>query len=211
MARLFRLSFVCTFALCLLTRADNSNAQVPPFNTDNVLNLLRTKSVQSELEIVDSQTTEINTLYGTANAKFGFYAREARTLPENERKAAFAKLKREIADLEQNAINVLLPHQRERLRQLKWQQLAKSSQPSAGLLHEAVIAELKLSNEQTQAIQEKARELEIKLKAKLEELAKQIAVAKEQTRSEMLMALTPEQRKQYDAMFGKPFDPQSTK
>lgn len=178
------------------------HAQIPLTSSDSVLSLLRSKTIRSELELVDEQIAEINELYGRASSMVNFYAKSALSQSEQDRKAAWAELHRKVAEHEAKGLGILLPHQRKRLDQVILQIQSRSKETAAGLTHKRLAEQLKLSGEQSTDI----REEEAKLQERLDELNKEVARLKEEARAKVLSNLTAEQRARYHDLLGEPIE-----
>jgi hypothetical protein len=167
------------------------------------MDLLKRPVVQKELEIVDSQWDQLEQLSAQRKAILSLVLSKIDQLPAEERSAALKKLQEDIAAIEIEAYNVLIPHQRRRIDQIKNQTLVRASDPTGGLTHHRLVALLELSDEQQKAVKERATEVDAKLQEKLEALRKQIEEEKTKARRDVLSVLTEQQRKIYREFIGE--------
>lgn len=181
-------------------------AQVPLSTPDNVIMVLQSKKVRIELELVEEQVQQIHKLHARALSRISQYGRTGARLPDAERKVEWAKLQREVAGYEANALELLIPQQRKRLDQIVLQIQSRSKETGAGLLHNRMAEELKLSPEQSSIIKKKTAEEEAELKQRLDALNKEMAALKETARASVLSTLTPEQRAKHQDLLGQPFE-----
>ena len=103
----------------------------------------------------------------------------------------------ELLKVDDAAYELLLPFQRKRLDQILNQATIRASDPTAGLTHKNMVAALALTEKELQAIRAKGNEVDAKLKEKLESLRKEMKVARDLARREVLALLTDDQRKLY--------------
>jgi len=190
------------------------------FGRGGVLRLLQIEAVQKELKLTDEQRDMIRDLADEMSTKFreqfsGFDFRKLRDLSEEERRKKFEEMRQKAEliskEVEETLELVLEPDQMKRLKQL---QLQREGVFAIG--RPDIAKQLGLSEEQVG----KVRELIASLRpdrAKMRELFQQgrDAVRKyfaerEQRRKEVekkiLEVLTPEQRKKWEQMIGKPFE-----
>ena len=170
------------------------------------LGLLLNRQVQEELELVDDQLDELREV----QQRSGEIMREAfsgidwRNMDADERQEAMAevraKMEEDMKDLQKDVDEILLPHQRTRLKQISVQSQSRGRNGVAGALGSAAVAkELGLSEEDIKELEEKNKEVQEKLREKIAKLQKE-------AEDEVLSVLSSEQRKKYKEMVGDKFD-----
>jgi len=170
--------------------------------TIQYINLLKTPAIQKELDLADFQFVELEKLNLRLKAVMGDVLPRVDTMPKEERQIALSKMQDELASIQADAYNMLLPFQKTRVDQLAKQAQIRASEPTAGLMHYKMVAALGLSETQLQAIREKSAEVDAKLQEKLNRLRQEIDSEKDKARREILALLTDQQRKDYNAMLG---------
>jgi hypothetical protein len=162
--------------------------------------LMRKPEFRKDLEIVDEQRKEIQSIHderskflGSSNpAEMTAEQRQAFALTVNDRMAEFDRREEE----------VLLPHQRRRLAQLRLQELTNAQGMFAGLNHPRMTETLKLSDEQVERIKATAQETDAKLKEKIAKLEREIKLARDEARQRILGELSDQQRRLYSEALG---------
>ena len=174
----------------------------------NELSLLANEKVQEELELVDDQIDEIeelsNEMRQSMRDMFSDRRDEMRDASDEERREMWSEMqvemKKQYADLSPKIEAVLLPAQVQRLAEIKMQATVRRS---GGLTSErggqALKDQLGLSDEQLEAMKEKAAEVSKTLEAKIAKLRKQ-------AESQVLSVLDPEQRAKYVELMGESYD-----
>jgi hypothetical protein len=82
-----------------------------------------------------------------------------------------------------------------RIDQIRFQQLVRANDATAGLTNYRLVESLKLNESQLKEIRAKGDEVNKKLEEALAKLRKEIEAEKEKARAEVLALLTEEQRK----------------
>jgi len=168
--------------------------------------LLQDESVRKELDLVDEQVsklTDIATkLREDVQAVYqGIDFGSLRNLSEAERDARMAELgekaQKITAEGQKEIDAVLLPHQRERLKQLMVQSQMRFGADRA-LTGGTLAEELGITAEQKEKLAAKQQEVQAGLQEK-------IAKLQEEARDELFSVLTSEQQAKLKAMIGKSF------
>jgi Spy/CpxP family protein refolding chaperone len=165
--------------------------------------LLRDESVLKELEIVDSQQEKLRAIGEKMREEMGSLFQGMRDLSEEDRRAKFAeiqeKLKARQEEVKKQLDEVLLPQQRDRLKQLAVQ--ARMRFQSAGdVISSGEVAEtLQLTDAQKTELAEKQKSLE-------EEYRKENEALRNKYRDRLLEVLTPEQKAKWEQLVGKSFE-----
>lgn len=174
----------------------------------NELSLLANEKVQEELELVDDQIEEIKELGDSVRQSmrdmFTERREEMQGASNDERREMWAEMQEEMktqySDLKPKLEGVLLPAQVARLAEIKMQATIRQS---GGLTSErggeALKDQLNLTDEQLEAMKEKAAEVKKALEVKVAKLRKE-------AESEVLSVLSTEQREMYEKMTGDAYD-----
>lgn len=157
--------------------------------------LLRDDKVKAELNLVPDQEKKIEALGESLREKAREAFRNFQDLSDDERRAKFEEF-RTSSQKEYDAI--LLPQQRERLKQLMLQQSTQFSR-SPGGINETLASELGITEAQKEALQKKAEEVRV-------ELQKKTAKLQEEAKNEILSVLTAEQRSKLEKLMGAKFE-----
>lgn len=174
------------------------------------LDLLRDENVRKDLELVDEQVEKLTEIQGRMREVMGDFFRNnapdfrnMRDLSEDERRAQFdsfrTKVEEAVAPIQKEVDEVLLPHQKERLKQIQNQARMRGQGTSQALTSGTLAEELGITDEQ----KEKLRAVEQEVQA---ELLKEIERLRTDAREKVLEVLTPEQREKYKTMMGSPIE-----
>ncbi|MEX2175641.1 MAG: hypothetical protein WD872_14855 [Pirellulaceae bacterium] len=164
--------------------------------------MLRRTEVQDDLEFAPFQQDEIAIIADERNKFMGGFMEDLRRMTDDERQAAVATIKERDWTYEARAEDVLLPHQRRRLGQIRLQDQVDAKAPSAGLSHPHMIVKLEITDTQRKRINATAQMTDATLQEKIEKLQKEIKQARDEARRKVLAELTDEQRRQYQEMVG---------
>ncbi len=178
---------------------------VPFFGGGGNIGLLMRDDVRKELEIVDDQVKKIQALGDEMREQMRDLYSGLRDLSQEERQAKFAELREKSAELQKELSakvdEVLLPHQRDRLKQIGLQ-MQMRYRGTSGLLTDQLAEDLNITDEQKEKLRAKAEEVR-------KSLEEQIAKARAEARDELLEVLTPEQREKLKALLGDDFQTES--
>lgn len=174
----------------------------------NGLDLIGDENVRKELDLVEDQVTKLREVGESMrdNMRSAFEGVDFRSLgdlSEEEREARMApireKMQKVTADAQKEIDTILLPHQRERLKQIVVQQNIRRQGTSGALTSGALADELKITPEQIEALRAKQEEVQ-------EELRKEMAQLQTEARDKVLSVLTPEQRAKLTSLMGNPIE-----
>lgn len=174
----------------------------------NGLDLINDENVRKELDLVDDQVTKLREIQGKVGeamrAAFeGFDFQGLRDLSEEERTAKFAPIREKMekvnADTQKEIDQVLLPQQRQRLKEIVVQSQIRRQGTSGALTTGALATELNITEEQKQKLAEMQTKVE-------EELRKEIEQLRLESRDKILSVLTAEQRAKLNALMGQPIE-----
>lgn len=206
---------VCSTILILVGTSNNACAQGDgqPLPFDGMLiNALIDKKVRAELDLIPEQESQIQELSKELRKQRSDLAKELKKF------SAMAVVEREIElkrreysdqfeefkeQAHQRAMDVLLPHQVKRLKQVTAQlmikRVAKQKKVSAGVLAPQVVEYLEIDDEQARRIEAKAREIQERLAAEMKRL-------REEANTELMGELTEDQRSKYETLVGDPIN-----
>ena len=170
---------------------------------DSTSFLLRDDAVRKELEIVPGQIEKLEAAEEKMREQMRDMFSGLRDLPEEDRRAKFEELRGKMADAQEQMRKeideILLPQQRDRLAQIRFQSQMRRGGSTGSLTGNAVVEALGISEDQLEEMRKKEEEVR-------EELTKKIQEAQEEARNEILSVLTPAQRKKYEELMGQPFE-----
>lgn len=212
---LIRRSFVVALAIVTISFASSAWAQqegrrsrggfVPFFGGGANTGLLMRDDVRKELEIVDDQVEKIRALSDEMREQMRDLYSGLRDLSQEERQAKFTELREKSAELQKELSakvdDVLLPQQRDRLKQIGLQ-MQMRYRGTSGLLTDQLAEDLNITDKQKEELRAKAEEVR-------KSLEEQIAKARAEARDELLEVLTQEQRDKLKALLGNDFQTES--
>lgn len=197
--------------VCLLAFVAPAVAQEKTSFGEFALNAMFNKQVQKELDLVDEQTTEITEqLKGLMKFRNELAAelREMKTAGEAEqallkrRDEMQEELKVQKKKVESQVLDVLLPHQQKRLREVSAQfvtrEAMKQSKVSTGLLTPQMLEYLDVDDEQAERIEKRAEEIRKRLIGKIDKLKKEAL-------EDLMKELSAKQKKKYRNLMGEEF------
>ena len=197
--------------VCLLAFVAPAVAQEKTSFGEFALNAMFNKQVQKELDLVDEQTTEITgQLKGLMKFRNELAAelREMKTAGEAEqallkrRDEMQEELKVQKKKVESQVLDVLLPHQQKRLREVSAQfvtrEAMKQSKVSTGLLTPQMLEYLDVDDEQAERIEKRAKEIRKRLIGKIDKLKKEAL-------EDLMKELSAKQKKKYRNLMGDEF------
>lgn len=166
-----------------------------PGGDASLLGLLADPNVRADLEIVDDQYHELQRLNAEIQERTG---RELRALDFGNQKDLVERIHaiRERATSDVNAL--LLPHQLERLKQLRLQSRLRQRSLVDLLTNDPLRSELEITDQQAEDLREEAKQIE-------EDLAKEIARLRSEARDRLLSRLNPSQKSRVENMIGDAF------
>lgn len=170
------------------------------------LYLLMTPQLQKELEIVPEQKERLAKISQESQARLREAYKKVAELPAEERQEKYLDVMREMGEATEKEVrDVLLPMQVHRLRQILIQTKLMQLQwgGANAFLHTELAEELQITDEQKRAFAEKEKEVREEIRRKTAEFHKQM---QEEMRTKMMGVLTPEQRRQLDALTGPKYE-----
>lgn len=169
---------------------------------NNQLGLLTDSKVQQELELVDDQIKELEEIQQEAMTMVRDMFSEMQDIPREERgefmRGLRDKMQEKLKPIESRVNEVLLPHQRDRLKQLGFQSSGRGQGAGGALMNEDVLDELDVTDKQKEDLEEAIEKAKEELEKKYKELVKD-------AENDILKVLDSDQRKKYREMVGEPF------
>ncbi len=166
------------------------------------MGLLLQDDVRKELEIVDEQVTKLKDIGDKTRDEVRALFSGLRDLPENEREAKMQENREKITKITEEAQKkvdeVLLPHQRERLKQIQVQTQLRFRGTADALSSKELTDALGLTEDQKKALADKAKEVQKDVDAKVEKV-------RQEGREQILSVLTTEQQEKFKKLMGEPF------
>ena len=166
------------------------------YGTDgSTLGMLADSDVRSDLDMLDDQYKQLQDLNAEIQKRT---AEQIRGLDFSDRENLVSKIK-SIRDSAVNDLNgVLLPHQVERLKQIRMQSLLQRKSIVEILTSDPVKTNLEITDDQSADLKTKEKEIE-------EELQREIAELRERAREKLLGSLRPTQKEAVEKMFGETY------
>ena len=168
--------------------------------------LLQDENVKKELDLVDEQVSKITSLQEKLqeDLRSQFQGQDFssfRDLSEDERNARVEEMRaksQKVTDAAQKQLDeILLPQQRERLKQIVVQQQLRRQGTSDALSEGELAEQLGITEEQKQRLADKQREVETALREKMEKL-------RQEAQDEVLSVLSDSQKSKLKQMTGEP-------
>ena len=170
------------------------------FGGGGPLGVLRDEQAREELGITDDQMQKIQDIQRRQGERMRDMFSGLRDLSDDERRERFADLREKMQEqqeeLQKEVDEVLLPQQRDRLKQISLQQRMRFGAQNA-LASPDIAKELGITDEQLETLQSVAREAEEDLRRKTEEL-------REEAKQKVLGVLTADQKAKLERLIGEP-------
>lgn len=162
--------------------------------------LLMREDVQGELDLVEDQVEDIKAMQDEMRNKMRDMFNDMREQGGGfDRDSMMEKMGEVNKEFESQVKEILLPHQFERLGQIKIQSDARrSGGATGGALPSSLVEKLNITEEQQEAMKKKAEEVKKSMDEK-------IAKIRAQAEEEVLSVLSAKQREEYKAMIGDQF------
>jgi Spy/CpxP family protein refolding chaperone len=170
--------------------------------TSSGLGLLSDEKVQKELELDEAQLARVRELQEEMRAEIQDSMRDRRGGGFN--REAMQEIRERMEEINKEFDGLiekeLLPHQKQRLKQLVYRsQARRTGGATGGGLPDDIIKELDITDEQKAKMEEKAKSVR-------EELEKKIANLRKQAEEEVLSVLSKSQIDKYNELMGDPFE-----
>lgn len=178
------------------------------FGGDNTLGLLQNPQVREELALADDQAEELEAIGQAMRESMRDMFSGMRDADPEERRQMMEDMREKTAARMQEFTDqidqILLPHQRDRLKQIGFQMSGggrRGGSVSGPLGNDRLLEELGVTEEQREKLEEAATKAQEELREKYAELVKE-------AQSDIMKILTKEQRKKYEELIGEPFEMQ---
>jgi hypothetical protein len=160
-------------------------------------NMIGNPSVQMDLDLVDDQKEKIQNLKEDMSSEMRGLMAELQGGKINL--DAVDRLKSAQSAYKDKMMDLLLPSQQNRLKQIALQMHMKSAGTTTAITNKAIAEALEITPEQTEKLQAKSKELQKKLAEQIEQL-------KEKMKNELLAELTPAQREKLKELRGDNYE-----
>lgn len=199
-------SCVVFAVLVHLANCMSQESQAAPQRVRGMLELIKVTGINDDLDLVDFQKEKIQKVLNDVQVANREFAAQIGKTPPQEQSQLIKSFKEKTAKAEAELASILLPAQLERLRQIRMNLVARNDGATFGLKNREFLELLDLSPEQKEKIQAKAAELSKVVEEKVKKLQAEIEKVKLEARDEVIQVLTPEQRKKYLDLVGRPFE-----
>jgi len=196
------------FALDLSTHAGAQENAAPSPVTDpqkhvDLAKFVQMPAVQRELKLTEPQITELVAIEAETKKHISTILRGLSKLEGDEKKAAFQDIQEELDLSRKLCADVFSPEQLHRAKQLALQFISRGPGNGFGILSNAMIEELKVTNEQAQTVRQKSAEIEQQLKTRDAEMKKEREALRIKLQSALIESLEPAQRARVKSLFGE--------
>lgn len=157
--------------------------------------LLRDDKVKAELNLVPDQEKKLEELAESGREKAREFFGNFRDLSEEEQTAKMEEFR---ASRQKEYDAILLPQQRDRLKQLMLQRSSQFTRGPGGL-NDDLMKELNVTDAQKEALQKKAEEIRA-------DVQKKVTKIQDEAKAEILSVLTSEQRSKLEKLLGAKFE-----
>lgn len=165
--------------------------------------MLSNESVQKDLELVGDQLDKVNELRSDFGKRIQQQIQQMTSGGNVDGKALMEELKALQADQKKQIEGMLLPHQLDRLKQVKLQMQMQKQGTSRTLGSKEVAEALGIDDEQQKRIRKRAKELQ-------KELEERMVALKEEIRGKLMDELTSDQQAKLAELQGDKFEYKET-
>lgn len=201
-----RLAILLIASVTEVSFCDAQESAKPPVQVRGLLELIKVRGVYEDLELVDFQKEVIDKAQAERQVANRNLAAVLGTASLEEQKKLIAEFKATEANLTDAIAKTLLPAQLNRLKQIRMNIVARNDGATFGLNNREFLAEMELTDAQRAEIAAKAAEANKIVEEKVKKLKAEIEKVKLEARDEIIKVLTPEQRKKYLELVGRPFE-----
>ncbi len=163
------------------------------------LEVLMDENVRKELDIVDDQANKIRTISEKMRDEMREMFSGMRDIPEADRQAKFAELREKMQaraqSMQKEIDEVLLPQQRDRLKQVMLQSRMRNQGTSDSLMSDEIAKELDITDEQKQKLREAAEQAQTEMRQKIEKL-------RQEAEQKVISVLTTAQQEKLKKLIG---------
>lgn len=165
--------------------------------------LLQDENVRKDLGLVDEQVQKLTSIQEKMRAEMGeMFAgmRDLGGLTDEERQARFEEMRtkatKRMEEVQKDIDLVLLPQQRDRLKQITVQSRLQRGGTSDTLASDEVAKELGITEAQKEELKKVAEEADVEMRQKIEKL-------REEAREKIISVLTPDQQARFKRLIGE--------
>ncbi|MGI9517643.1 MAG: hypothetical protein ACR2NP_11390 [Pirellulaceae bacterium] len=166
------------------------------------MGLLNDELVQAELELVDDQIDELKQIQEEAGRMMRDLFSQLQDVPREERRERMREMQEELqgelAQFQEQANEVLLPHQRDRLKQLQFQSSGRNRGAGSALQNDELLEQLGISDSQKEELDEAVAKAREEVREKYADLIRE-------AEEDILKVLDADQRKKYRELVGEAF------
>lgn len=162
----------------------------------SLMGLIGNPRVRADLEIVDEQFEEFQRKAAESQRRA---AEELRGFDFSDRKGLVRLIQKIQEQTRQELESVLLPHQMDRLKQIRAQTLFRNRSFVEVLTSEPMRSELDISNRQADSLREEEQKIEA-------DLQKEIAALRDKARQRLTKTLDRSQQEKIEQLFGDAFE-----
>lgn len=163
------------------------------------MEVLMDENVRKELDIVDDQVTKIRAVGDKMREEMREMFSGMRDLSDEDRQAKFAELREKMQartqSMQKEIDEILLPQQRDRLKQVMLQSRIRNQGTSNALASDEIAKELDITDEQKQKLREAAEQAQTEMRQKMEKL-------RDEAEQKVLSVLTPAQQDKLKKLIG---------
>lgn len=160
------------------------------------LDLLSNEKVRAELDLVDEQFEDLQAMNEAVQKRVG---EQIRGLDFSDRKNLMSQIQKIREDANRDLNSVLLPHQLDRLKQLRSQTLLRNRSFVETITSEPFKTDLEISDDQSDELKQAEKDIE-------RELQRKIAKLREEAQEEIISKLKRKQREKVEEIFGERFE-----
>ena len=163
---------------------------------------LSREGIQKEIDLVDDQRKKLDEIRADVTKKMRAIYPSLRDLPREKQRTKYAELRKELNEETERRVNkVLLPQQRDRLKQVILQTRLRQGGTNVYTLTSDELAKaLGITDEQKVKLRAKQQEIQKKLMKEYQRI-------REEAQKEILTVLTPEQLAKLKKMQGETYTP----
>ncbi len=160
------------------------------------LDLLSDEKVRAELDLVDQQFEDLQAMNEAVQKRVG---EQIRGLDFSDRENLMSQIQKIREEANRDLNSVLLPHQLDRLKQLRSQTLLRNRSFVDVITSEPLKTDLEISDEQSDDLKKTEQDIE-------RELERKIAKLREEAQKEIISKLKRKQREKVEEIFGERFE-----
>lgn len=202
-AILLALGLLLTSTAPLLSRAQEPGKAA----VRGITELIKLREIREDLAVADFQNEKIDQALAELKAANIDFAQTLQGTSRERRAVLIEEFKTRSAKVEADIAAALLPEQLQRLKQIRMNLIVVKDGATYGLNNREFLEELGLTDAQRGEIDAKAAEVQKVVQEKVKKLQAEIDKIKLEARDDVIQILTPDQRKKYLDLVGRPYAP----